>query len=69
MKRKKQKGYWVKRTERFQDGSQAKSRAAELRQHKHISHVIVQRTSEQYEVSYAVAKFYLEELERAGLTL
>jgi hypothetical protein len=69
MRRKKEKGYWQKRTERFPDGSAAKSRAETLRSHPHVAHVQVDREGRGYVVSYSVAQWYVEELERAGVTL
>lgn len=69
MRQKREKGYWVKQSERFADGSRAKSRAGELRQREHVAHVKVGRVGNEYVVSYSVAKWYLEDLSRAGLKL
>jgi len=69
MKPKREKNYWDKRTERFADGTQAKSRAGSLRAHEHVSHVTVQRSGDEYVVSYSVAKWYAQELEKAGVQL
>ncbi len=67
--KKKEKGYWVKRNERFTRGDHAQSRAGALRQHQHVSHVTLDRKGDHYEVSYSVAKFFMEELDRAGIKL
>jgi len=69
VKRKREKGYWEKRSERFEDGANAKSRAAELRQHSHTAHVKVDKVGEGYIVVYSVAKWYLDELQQADLEL
>ena len=66
MKRKREKGYWVKRQERCPDSQTAQSRAGGLRMHDYTSDVVVRATLEGFEVSYSVAKWYLDELERAG---
>ena len=66
MKRKKQKGYWEKRKESFNDGSQAKSRARHLRSYEHIAHVTVERIRDRYVVNYSIAKWYLEQLSSSG---
>jgi hypothetical protein len=66
MKRKREKGYWVKRQERYANAVTAQTRAGGLRMHDHTSHVVVRATPEGFEVSYSVAKWYLDELERAG---
>ena len=69
MSRKREKGYWLKRTEAYMSGQQAQERAAHLRQQEHISHVTVHGKQDTFEVSYSVAKWYAEELERFGLQL
>ena len=69
MKRKREKGYWDKRTERFSNGAAARSRAGALRSHEHVAHVTVRKEGAEYVVSYSVAKWYLDELEKAGLKL
>jgi hypothetical protein len=66
MKRKREKGYWIKRQERYSDVVKAQARAGGLRMHDHTSHVVVRATREEFEVSFSVAKWYLDELERAG---
>ena len=68
-RRKREKGYWEKRTERFADGTAAKSRAQHLRTHEHVSHVTVEKSGDEYVVTYSVAKWYLEDLDRAGIAL
>jgi hypothetical protein len=65
----KQKGYWVKRAERFSDGAQAHSRAGALRLHESVAHVQVDKEGETYVVSYSVAKWYLENMQKAGIEL
>ncbi len=70
MKKKKEKGYWEKRTERFPVMASAKSRAVELRGHEHTAHVKVDKISQaEYSVSYSVAKWYLTALQEAGVKL
>ena len=69
MRRKREKGYWEKRTETFATGTEAKARAARLRAEENVAHVLVDRQGEDYAVSYSVAKWYLEELAKAGIRL
>ena len=69
MRRKRQKGYWLKKTERFLKGSDAKSRAGYLREFEPIAHVIVEKSEQEYLVKYSIAKWYSEELERCKITL
>ena len=69
MSKKRTKGYWLKRRENFSDATTAKNRAGSLRMHEHTSHVQVQPTQEGFEVTYSVAKWYLEELKKAGCKL
>ncbi len=69
MKRKKQKNYWVKKKEAFVDGKKAKSRAASLRSHEHVSHVTVTRTGDDHVVSYSVAKWFLDQAGSAGIDI
>ena len=68
-RQKRHKGYWIKKKEVYPSGTLAKSRASELRRHEYISHVIVEKKSDDYEVSFSIAKFYMEELEKAGVKL
>jgi hypothetical protein len=67
MRRKKEKGYWEKRTEPFSDGASARSRAGSLRSHKRVTHVHVDKEGAGYVVSYSVAKWYLEELMKSRM--
>ena len=70
MKRKRIKDYWIKRKERFKTGTLAKNRAGYLRTYEHISHVTVDKEEDnQYVVAYSVAKWYLEDTKRAGITI
>lgn len=69
MRSKKKKGYWQKCRETFGDGAAARSRAGALRMHEHVAHVKVDKVADVYEVTYAVAKWYLESLGDAGVTL
>jgi len=69
LKRKREKGYWEKRSEKFKDGTGAKSRAAELRSHDCVAHVQVEKAGGSYIVAYSVASWYLEELSKAGVKL
>ena len=69
MKRKREKGYWVKRSERFPTATAAQSRAGSLRLHEHTAHVRVQPAGDGYEVSYAVAAWYIEQWESVGARL
>ena len=66
---KRQKGYWVKKAETFPNLAKARSRALELRGHEHVVHVKVKKQGQEYRVGYSVAKWYLEELDRAGVEL
>jgi hypothetical protein len=65
MTHKREKGYWLKRQEQYADAAKAQSRAGSLRMHDHTSHVTVRAAEEGFVVSYSVAKWYLEELEKA----
>ncbi len=65
MKRRREKGYWEKRTERFAEGPAAQERAGRLRMHEHVAHVKVSHEGPEYLVSYSVARWYLEELTQA----
>ena len=67
MKRKRVKGYWLKRKEAFTTGSEAKARAGYLREYKEIQHVIVERVEEGYLVRYSIAKWFAEQLEELGI--
>ena len=66
MKHKREKNYWEKRTERFDDGARARSRAGSLRTCEHVSHVTVHKDGNAYVVEYSVARWYAEELNKAG---
>lgn len=69
MKRKREKGFWEKRSEKFSIGPDARSRASALRQVEHVSHVTMDKVGEDYVVAYSVAKWYLEELKQNGMKL
>ncbi len=69
MRRRREKNYWEKRTERFSDGAKAQTRAGTLRMHEHVMHVKVRKTKDEYEVAYSVAKWYVEALKGAGAKL
>lgn len=70
MARKRQKGYWEKRVERFPSQEKARARAGQLRLHKHVAHVKTSKSDQGgYVVTYSAAKWYLEELARAGTRL
>ena len=69
MSHRRQKDYWEKRTERFDTGTQARTRAAELRNREHVSHVKMNRESDDYVVTYSVARWYVEELAKASVRL
>ena len=69
MRRKRVKGFWLKRKEVFKTGADAKSRAGILRLNQHISHVIVERIDTEYRVNYSIAKWYFEEVSALGLTI
>lgn len=77
-RKKREKGYWEKRTETFKTGSAAKERAGLLRTHEKtaISHVTMDKKENpndqyaaQYVVAYSVAKWYLADLKRSGVKL
>lgn len=69
MKGKRHKGYWEKKKETFTTGTEAKARAGYLRTYKHISHVVVNKIEKNYTVAYSIAKWYLEDMQRSGVTL
>jgi len=69
MRHKREKDYWVKKSEKCADADGAQSRAASLRMHDHTSHVQVRPAAEGYDVSYSVARWYLGELKLAGIWL
>ena len=68
MKRR-QKGYWSKHKESFASRNKAKLRAAALRLHEHTAHVILDRDGEGYVVRYSAAKWWLEEMSKAGISI
>ncbi len=71
MRKKRQKGYWLKRKENFQELKAAKDRAKVLRINEYTAHVIVQKleASSEYQVLYSVAKWYFEELQASNIQL
>ena len=69
MREKREKGYWLKQTERFGNGADARARSARLREVEQVSQGTMQRKGSEYVVSYSVAKWYIAELETAGLKL
>ena len=69
MKRKRVKGFWLKRKEVFKNGADAKSRAGILRLNQYISHVIVEKIDKEYRVNYSIDKWYFEEISALGLTI
>ena len=69
MKNKRVKGYWLKRKEKFQTGSDAKARAGYLRLNNHTAHVMMSKKEDQYQVNYSVAKWYWEELQQLKIEL
>ena len=68
-RKKRVKGYWTKLNEMFNNGTEAKSRAGHLRSQENVAHVTLDRVDEKYVVSYSVAKWYLDELDRIGIKL
>ncbi len=69
MRQKRIKGYWLKKSERYTSGAEAKARAAYLRSYEHISHVIRERTETGYVIKYSIAKWYVAELEKLNIKL
>ena len=71
MKRKRIKGYWLKRKEIFDKLDTAKNRAGTLRINDYTAHVTVEKDEikSQYIVQYSVAKWYFEELQLLGISL
>jgi hypothetical protein len=69
MPREREKGYWVKRQERYAGSEEARTRAGALRLHDHVSHVRVRPAAGGFEVAFSVAKWYLDQLQQAGGTL
>lgn len=63
------KGYWLKKQEKYKEGSKAQERAGTLRLCEHVSHVKVSKEDDEYYVSYSVAKWYWEELIKNNMTL
>lgn len=69
MNRKKEKGYRLKMKETFRDGPQARSRAKILRMHEHIEHFHLESSGDKYTIAFAIAKWYFEQLNKAGVKL
>jgi hypothetical protein len=69
MRTKKMKAYWIKKRERFDFATEARSRAAALRNYKHVMHVTVDRTTHAYQVNYSIARSFMEDCIRAGVKL
>lgn len=69
MRRKRVKGYWLKRKENFVTGTEAKARAGYLREYNEVQHVVVERVEDGYLVKYSIAKWYQEQLEELGIRL
>ena len=69
MRRKREKDYWIKKSESYANAASAQARAGSLRMHEHTSHVQVRPTDDGFEVSYSVARWHLEALEQAGARL
>jgi hypothetical protein len=67
--KKKEKGFWAKKAERHPSGAAARARAGLLRLDEHVAHVQVTRAGDDWVVTYAVAKWYLEELDRSVVRL
>jgi hypothetical protein len=63
------KGYFVKKREVFQTGNEARARAGILRLDKNIEHVKANTADGIYFVEYSIAKWYLEEAIRVGITV
>jgi len=68
-RQKRVKGYWLKKKERFSNSEKARRRAGDLRVSEHVAHVKTFKQDDSYMVTYSVAKWYLEELEKSGLSL
>ncbi len=72
MKRKRIKGYWLKRKESQANLADARSRANELRINEYTAHVTVEKDEKEqslYWVKYSIAKWYAEELEALGISI
>lgn len=69
MRRQREKGYWLKRSERFQDKGKAKTRASSLRGEEHTSHVCVEHGADATFVTYSIARWYVDAMKDAGVTL
>lgn len=63
------KGYWEKRKECYVSGAEARSRAETVRANEHVQHVGTTREANEYVVTFSVARWYLDELEKAGVKL
>ena len=68
-RRQRTKNYWSKRKEQFNNGRKARERGRMLRTYEHIEHVHVDKEDEVYVVRYSAARWWLEELEKAGIKL
>jgi len=69
MRRKKEKGYWIKRKETFNDGTSAQSRAGHLRTYEHVKFVHMDKLTDAYVVTYCVAKPFYEQITALGIEL
>ena len=72
MRRKRVKGYWLKKKESFSLLEEAKARANELRINEYTAHVTTEKDPKdqnKYWVKYSIAKWYFEELEALGIQL
>ncbi|MEM7039762.1 MAG: hypothetical protein AAF570_22505, partial [Bacteroidota bacterium] len=59
----------LKRKETFNTSAPARSRASALRVNEHVSHVTMDKENDRYIVRYSVAKWYMQSLASAGVTL
>lgn len=69
MKGKRERACWGERTERFADGVAARSRVGHLRSQPNVSHVTIEKDGAEYAVSFSVAKWYVAEMQKAGVKL
>jgi len=68
-RRKREKAYWLKKSEHFTTGAAAKERAGILRMNEHTAHVTMTKKDKVYLVQYSVAKWYWEVLKQTKTTL
>ncbi len=67
--RHRQKNYWSKKKETFNEGKAARQRAALLRTYEHIEHVHMDKEGDLYVVTYSAATWWLDALSEAKIKI